>query len=173
MAVFLCLANQNRKFWFVKFSTKTDQNNWESIGFDFIAISVGLKRKQENLEKWSVTIWGVGICETKKFKRNIVEEEAPAGQMVLSWYISETDKEKERIEIKEKNHTMRDAKADVRSSRGGRQQMWTDVWWRPVCVRGSDRGYERERERVMEAWVWERWRCECEVGFQINLSLVG
>ena len=87
-------------------------------------------------------------CETKKFKQNIAKEEAPVGQMVLSWYL-ETEKEKEGIEIKEKNHTMRDAEISMRSSRGGRS----------VEVGG--------RCRLMEA-VWGRekerewWRRECE-----------
>ena len=40
MVVFLGLANQNWNFWFVNFSTKTDRNGWNSIGFSFDRLSV-------------------------------------------------------------------------------------------------------------------------------------
>ena len=43
-SVFLVLANQNRNFRFVKFSTKTDQNNWKSISFGGISVSVSFGR---------------------------------------------------------------------------------------------------------------------------------
>ena len=38
--VFLGLANWNRNFWFVKFSTKINWNGWNSIFFNFVLILV-------------------------------------------------------------------------------------------------------------------------------------
>ena len=90
-------------------------------------------------------------CETKKFEWNIAEEEAPTDQIVLSWYISETEKEKRRERNKREE--------SYHERRRDRHVEWqwrlaANVGWcRPVCVRGSDGGYVWER--VMEA-------CECE-----------
>ena len=155
--VFLCLV--------VKFSTETDWNSWELIDFDFIAVLVGLKRKQENLEKWSVPIWGVGICNVKQrnLSKILQKKETPVGQMVLLWY-SKTDEKKEGIEIKEKNHTIRNAEAGVRSSCGGRSietGSRCGLIKASVCEREWWRLWERERERESVCvCVW--WRHECE-----------
>ena len=39
--VFFELVYRNQNFRFVKFSTKTDQSNWKSIGFGWISVLVG------------------------------------------------------------------------------------------------------------------------------------
>ena len=57
-------------------------------------------------------------CETKKFKQNIAEERNPSRPDGTLMIFKDRQK-KEGIEIKEKNHTMRDAEASVRSSCGG------------------------------------------------------
>ena len=46
------LANRNRNFRFVKFSTETDQNNWKSISFGrFFRFPYHLFSKKANKEK--------------------------------------------------------------------------------------------------------------------------
>ena len=142
--IFLSLANRNRKFRFVKFSTKTDRNNWESIGFGLFRlwlVSVGFRLRER-------------LLETKQER---------------SWYISESETEKEKRKIKEKNLFVRNEEAGVWSCHGGRcveAGVWRLVanvdWWRPVCVRWSDGG----------VWVWETMRgTECGVGRVIYLFI--
>ena len=136
-SVFLCLANRNWKFRFVKFSTKIDWNNWESIGFGLFrlwSVSVGFQLRER-------------LLETKQEQ---------------SWYISESETKKEKRKINEKNHSVRNEETGMWSSHGGWRvevgvwRLAANVdWWRPVCVRRSDGGM----------WVWETTRgTKCGVG---------
>ena len=73
----------------MKFLTETDLNNWESIDFSFVAVSVDFGRFEKEARKHrKVKCTHLRCCnmqcETKKFKQNIAKEEAPVGQMVLS-----------------------------------------------------------------------------------------
>ena len=80
-------------------------------------------------------------CETKKFEWNIAKEEASTDQMVLSWYISKTEKEKRRIIPWEKKRPTCGVAVEV--------DVWRLAanvdWIRLEYVRGSDGGM----------WVWE------------------
>ena len=51
-SVCMGMANRNRIFWFVKFSTETDQHSWKSIGFgvfQFQSVLVGFLFSKERV----------------------------------------------------------------------------------------------------------------------------
>ena len=53
-SVCIGMANQNRIFQFVKFSTETDRNGWKTIGFDvyrFQSVSIGFRFSKERVIK--------------------------------------------------------------------------------------------------------------------------
>ena len=57
----MCMANRNRIFRFVKFSTETDRNGWKTIGFGvfrFQSISVGFQLSKEKvIEIFKITLF--------------------------------------------------------------------------------------------------------------------
>ena len=140
--VFLCLANWNRKFRFVKFWTEIDRNNWESIGFGLFRlwlVSVGFRLRERLLETKQEQSW---------------------------WYISESETEKEKRKIKEKNkreESFREKRrgwcvelswrpvcggrsVEVGSKCGLMEASVCEMeWWRYVSVRDNERD-----------WMWGR-----------------
>ena len=125
--IFFMFGQPKPKIWVLKFSKETNRNNWELISFGFISVLLSLKRKQENSEKWSVPIWGVGICNVKQ--RNLSEILQKKKPQQTKWYSHDIyqRQRKKREESYHERRRGRHVEWQWRLMYGGWRQMWTEL----------------------------------------------